>query len=66
MAMCERELKGERIWGRFTGERERERERENVTLYEKMKWERESLEEKCVSVYGLGRDRTKRRETLRV
>ena len=47
-------------------ERERERERENVTLYEKMKWERESLEEKCVSVYGLGRDRTKRRETLRV
>ena len=62
--MCERELKGERIWGRFKGERERERE--NVTLYEKMKWERESLEEKCVSVYGLGRDRTKRRETLRV
>ena len=46
--------------------KERERERENVTLYEKMKWERESLEEKCVSVYGLGRDRTKRRETLRV
>ena len=59
MAICERELKGERIWGRFTKVRERD-------FVWKMKWERESLEEKCVSVCGLGRDRTKRRETLRV
>ena len=64
MALCERELKGERerIRGKFLSESE------NMTLCEWMKWERERWEENCVFVVWDERERdeiNKRREKMR-